>query len=196
MLIFRLSGLGVRNNFNMFVHSFSRRPPNYSRGTLKSINRQLTYGRRILKSSNRQLTYEGRILKSSNRQLTYDRRTLKSSNRQLTYERRIPRFIRKRKSLDKQQLSCSKKILNGIQQSLQVSLFSSCMLHTHAHRLGMLYDRYYVCTYNIQSLHADLDDREARLWVQEEEMKVRDAEIDRLLVELRRCQTRLPEQQV
>jgi hypothetical protein len=43
----------------------------------------------------------------------------------------------------------------------------------------------------IQSLRADLEDREARLRAQEEEMTERDAEINRLLGELRRCQTPL-----
>ena len=43
----------------------------------------------------------------------------------------------------------------------------------------------------VQSLHADLEDREARLRAQEEEMKERDAEINRLLGELRTCQTQL-----
>jgi chromosome segregation ATPase len=45
--------------------------------------------------------------------------------------------------------------------------------------------------YIIQSLRADLEDREARLRAQEEEMKERDTEINRLLGELRRCQTQL-----
>ena len=48
----------------------------------------------------------------------------------------------------------------------------------------------------VQSLHADLENREVRLRAQEEEMKKRDAEINRLLGELRRCQTQLLEQQV
>ena len=48
----------------------------------------------------------------------------------------------------------------------------------------------------IQSLRADLGDRETRLRAQEEEMKQRDAEIGRLLGELRRCQAQLQEQQV
>ena len=48
----------------------------------------------------------------------------------------------------------------------------------------------------IQSLHADLGDREAWLRAQEEETKQRDAEISRLLGELRRCQAQLQEQQV
>ena len=43
----------------------------------------------------------------------------------------------------------------------------------------------------VQHLRADLEDREARLRAQEEEMKERDAEINRLLGELRRCQTQL-----
>jgi hypothetical protein len=62
----------VRNNFNMFVHSFSRRPLNYSRG--------------ILEFSNRQLIYNGKM----------------------------PKFNRRRKNLDKQQLSSSKKVLSYI----------------------------------------------------------------------------------
>ena len=48
----------------------------------------------------------------------------------------------------------------------------------------------------IQSLRADLEEREARLRAQEEETKQRDAEISRLLGELRRCNVRLQEQQV
>ena len=40
----------------------------------------------------------------------------------------------------------------------------------------------------MQSLQADLEDREVRLRAQEEEMKERDTEINRLLRELRRCQ--------
>ena len=48
----------------------------------------------------------------------------------------------------------------------------------------------------IQSLCADLEDREAQLRAQEEETKQRDAEIDKLLGELRRCQAQLQEQQV
>ena len=47
-----------------------------------------------------------------------------------------------------------------------------------------------LCTY-IQSLRADLEDREARLRAQDEEMRERDAEINRLLGELRRCQAQL-----
>ena len=60
-------------------------------------------------------------------------------------------------------------------------------MHTHVHQLGVII---ILCTY-IQSLRADLEDREARLRAQEEEMKERDAEINRLLEELRRCQTQL-----
>ena len=48
----------------------------------------------------------------------------------------------------------------------------------------------------IQSLRSDLEDREAQLRAQEEEMKERDTEINRLLGELRRCQTQLLGQQV
>ena len=48
----------------------------------------------------------------------------------------------------------------------------------------------------IQRLRADLEDREAQLRAQEEEMKERDAETNRLLGELRKCQAQLQEQQV
>ena len=48
----------------------------------------------------------------------------------------------------------------------------------------------------IQRLHADLEDREAQLRAQEEEMKQRDAEISRLLGELRDCRAHLQRQQV
>ena len=48
----------------------------------------------------------------------------------------------------------------------------------------------------IQSLHANLEEREAQLMALEEEMKERDAEIIRLLGELRRCQAQLLGQQV
>ena len=48
----------------------------------------------------------------------------------------------------------------------------------------------------VQSLRADLEDKVARLRAQEEEMKERDAEINRLLGELRRCQTQLLGSQV
>ena len=42
----------------------------------------------------------------------------------------------------------------------------------------------------------NMQDREARLRAQEEEVKEKDAEINRLLGELRRCQTQLLGQQV
>ena len=48
-----------------------------------------------------------------------------------------------------------------------------------------------LCTYDVQCLRADLEDREARLRAQEEEMKERDAEINTLLGELWRCQAQL-----
>ena len=48
----------------------------------------------------------------------------------------------------------------------------------------------------LQSLRTDLEEREARLRTQEEEMKQRDAEINRLLEELRRCGAQLLGEQV
>ena len=66
-------------------------------------------------------------------------------------------------------------------------------MHTQCHswssELGIIFI-VILCTY-IQSLRADLEDREAQLRAQEEEMKERDAEINRLLGELRKCQTQL-----
>ena len=44
---------------------------------------------------------------------------------------------------------------------------------------------------SIQRLHAELEEREARLRAQEEEMQQRDAEINKLMRELRRCRTEL-----
>ena len=85
--------------------------------------------------------------------------------------------------------------LNRIQQNLQVSSF---IVHAHSCMLNTLLTNHILitlCTY-IQSLHADLENREARLRAQEEETKQRDAEISRLLGELRRCQAQLQEQQV
>ena len=61
------------------------------------------------------------------------------------------------------------------------------IVHTHAHQSDVII---ILCPYT-QRLHADLEDKEARLRAQEEEMKERDAEINRLLGELRRCQTQL-----
>ena len=57
-------------------------------------------------------------------------------------------------------------------------------MHTRAHQWGMI-------IIYMQSLQADLEDREARSRTQEEEMKERDAEINRLLGELKQCQTQL-----
>ena len=57
-------------------------------------------------------------------------------------------------------------------------------MHTRAHQWGMI-------IIYMQSLQADFEDREARLRAQEEEMKERDAEINRLLGELKQCQTQL-----
>ena len=73
--------------------------------------------------------------------------------------------------------------LNSVQQNLQV------------HDLWTLYGQHddALC---IQRLRADLEDREARLRAQKEEMKQRDAEISRLLGELRSCQAQLQRQQV
>ena len=45
-------------------------------------------------------------------------------------------------------------------------------------------------------LYINIQEREVRLRARKEEMKERDAEINRLLGELRRCQTQLLEQQV
>ena len=44
---------------------------------------------------------------------------------------------------------------------------------------------------SIQRLRAELEEREARLRAQEEGMQQRDAEINRLMGELRRCQAEL-----
>ena len=57
---------------------------------------------------------------------------------------------------------------------------------------------YSTCMYipHIQRLRAELEDREARLRAQEEEMQQRDDEINRLMGELRSCQAQLLRQQV
>ena len=57
-------------------------------------------------------------------------------------------------------------------------------MHTRAHQWGMI-------IIYMQSLQADLEDREARLRAQEEEMKERNAENNRLLRELKQYQTQL-----
>ena len=85
---------------------------------------------------------------------------------------------------DKRQLTAN---LNSAQQSLQVILLSCSPNIIYIHTF------FY---YAYQSLRADLEEREAQLKAQEEEMKERNAEITRLLGELRRCQTQLLEQQV
>ena len=45
-------------------------------------------------------------------------------------------------------------------------------------------------------LRTDMEDREARLRAQEDEMQQRDAEISILMAELRRCQAQIQRQQV
>ena len=54
--------------------------------------------------------------------------------------------------------------------------------------IGITLTKHIILYLYIQSLFLELEDREARLRAQEEEMKVRDAEINRLLGELRQLQ--------
>ena len=81
---------------------------------------------------------------------------------------------------------CIRDRLNSVQQNLQVNDLCTFRGHEWQHDDALC----------IQRLRADLEDREAWLRAQEEEMKQKDAEISRLLEELRDCQAQLQRQQV